>query len=110
MKNTLALIGLVVVLAIGLGWYFGWYQFSTSPGEDGHRKINVDVNTKKIIEDEQNLQKKVTGAINNQTQQQGTNVVPSVPSPGQEKKGDVQPIRFNDDGSVIINPYPNVVP
>src|SRR5262249_30012137 len=113
MKNTLALIGLVVVLAVGLGWYFGWYQFSTKPGEDGHRTINVDVNTKKIIEDEQNLQTKVTGAISNHNQPPATTTVPRVPTPAPEKKWNVQQtggIHINDDGSVTINPYPNVMP
>jgi hypothetical protein len=31
MKNILALIGLVVVVTAGLGWYLGWYQITTTP-------------------------------------------------------------------------------
>ncbi|MSQ94171.1 MAG: hypothetical protein EXR98_06395 [Gemmataceae bacterium] len=46
MRNLLALIGLVVVLVGGVGWYLGWYSFGTEPG-----KVEVDFNTKKIAED-----------------------------------------------------------
>jgi hypothetical protein len=53
MRNLLALIGAAVVVFAGLGWYLGWYQLGTQPGTDGHRTINVDLNTKKIQQDEQ---------------------------------------------------------
>lgn len=116
MKNILALIGLVVVLVIGLGWYLGWFQVQSQPSSDGHRNFNVDVNTKKIIEDEQNAQKKISGAINNSGSNNDskgtTTIVPSVPT---EKKVEAQPVsgtgglKINDDGSfTIIPPYKNV--
>ena len=113
MKNILALIGLVVVLVVALGWYLGWYQLSTQPGTDGHRTINVDVNQKKILEDEQNLQKKITGAGSSDTQ--GTNtIVPSVPNSAPQKKVEGTPtsgggLTINEDGSFTITaPYKNV--
>jgi hypothetical protein len=110
MKNFLALIGLIVVLVVGLGWYLGWYQLSTQPGSDGHRTINVDINTKKPLQDGQNLQKKISEAIGNNDQKGSNTIVPNVPN--SEKKVEGQPtggIRFNEDGSfTIIPPYKNV--
>lgn len=113
MKNTLALIGLVVVLVVGLGWYLEWYKIGTGPSSDGHRTFNVDVNTKKPIEDGQNLQKKISGAINHDDSKGSNTIVPSLPTP--EKKVEGQPasgsggFKFNDDGSItIIPPYKNV--
>jgi hypothetical protein len=106
MKNILALIGLAVVLTVGLGWYQGWYKIGTTPGADGHRQINVDVNTKKITEDEKKLQQKVTDVISSQTQSQGNGIVPNVPTAQTEKKVEAQTtgFQFNPDGSVTIVP------
>jgi hypothetical protein len=35
----------------GVGWYLGWFQFTSQPASDGHRQISVDVNTNKASED-----------------------------------------------------------
>lgn len=51
MRNLLALIGTVVVLFVGLGWYFKWYSFMLTPGNNGKQHISVEVDTKKIAED-----------------------------------------------------------
>ncbi len=61
MRNLLALIGAVVVLFVGLGWYLGWYSFVLSPGAEGKQRLQVDVDTKKITDDA----KKVGQAANN---------------------------------------------
>lgn len=61
MRNFLALIGAVVVLFVGLGWYLGWYSFMLSPGAEGKQRLQVDVDTKKIADDA----KKVGQAANN---------------------------------------------
>lgn len=61
MRNLLALIGAVVVLFVGLGWYLGWYSFTLSPGTEGKQRLQVDVDTKKITDDA----KKVGQAANN---------------------------------------------
>ena len=108
MKNILALIGLVVVLVAGLGWYLGWYELSTQPGADGHRSINVDVNLKKAIEDEQNLQKKLTGAGNKTDDTKGTTIVPNVPTPEPKNvDGQTTGFRFDKDAT-YLPPYKNV--
>jgi hypothetical protein len=46
MKNLLALIGLVVVLVAGLGWYLGWYKLTSEAGN-----LKVDIDTKEIRDD-----------------------------------------------------------
>jgi hypothetical protein len=109
MRNTLALIGLVVVLVVAGGWYLGWYKLSSEPGTDGHRKVNVDVNTDKIIQDEKKVQQKVGDLI--QTGGTSGSTPPPAPEP---KKVEGQPtgLQQNQDGSWTITvpqPY-KVIP
>ena len=98
MKNLLALIGLVVVGVGGLGWYLGWYQIGTEPASNGHRHIEVDVNTKKIAEDLKKGQKKV-GEILHTDDGKGTTVTP-------DKTTENPPVglQFTNDGATIILP------
>jgi hypothetical protein len=51
MKNLLALVGAVVVLVGGLGWYLGWYKIGTQAGKDGHTNVTVDVDGNEIRKD-----------------------------------------------------------
>ena|GEM_PF-2089158 len=51
MRNFLAFIGLIVVVAVGAGYYLGWYKFAMTPGKDGKQHITVDVDTKKAVDD-----------------------------------------------------------
>ena len=51
MKNMLALVGAVVVLVGGLGWYLGWFKFGAEQGTPGHPKFNVEVESDKIKAD-----------------------------------------------------------
>lgn len=51
MRNLLSLIGFVVVVFLGLGWYLGWYQFAIAKGTNGNTQISFDVNTNKIKDD-----------------------------------------------------------
>ena len=93
MKNILALIGLVVVLTAGLGWYLGWYKLGTEPGDSGHRVINVDVNTQKITDDLKKGGQKVGEII---TPDKGS-------TPAAERK-DGQPsgLHVREDGTTVI--------
>ncbi len=61
MRNLLALVGAVVVLFVGLGWYLGWYSFVLAPGAEGKQRLQVDIDTRKITEDA----KKAGQAANN---------------------------------------------
>ncbi|MBI2804944.1 MAG: hypothetical protein HYX68_08185 [Planctomycetes bacterium] len=113
MRNLLALVGAVVVLVVGLGWYLGWYQVGTEPSQDGHRKINVDVNTGKIKSDLNKGRDAVGGVLNNQDKVEGQptgfqrnvgdkqGIVPSLPAPPSGA-----PIEFNPDGTPRIIPPP----
>ena len=60
MKNLLALIGLVVVVFLGAGYYFDWYSFSSKTGLDGRTQYQFDVDTKKVGEDVRVVGERVT--------------------------------------------------
>ena len=90
MRNLLALVGLVVVFVAGFGWYRGWYQLSTEQGSDGHRIVNVDVNTPKVVQDEQKAQQFITNHGNGNTNPQQ-----------QQKKVDGQPKSGERDGNGV---------
>jgi hypothetical protein len=63
MRNLLALIGAVVVLFAGLGWYLGWYTFALEPGANGKQRIQLDVDTPKIAADAEQFGKTVGAAV-----------------------------------------------
>ena len=87
MRNLLALIGLIVVLFFGLGWYFQWYTFVLHPGEDGQRRIELNVNTNKIADDTQSGVAKVGEIIKERSPDQ---------SPATTPVTDTTPVRFED--------------
>jgi hypothetical protein len=98
MKNLLALIGLIVVGFAATGWYCGWYTIGTEPGSNGHRKINVDVNTNEITNDLSKVKAKVGDIINNETK--GTPMVPTL-----ENKTDNSQspgVHFGPNGAPVI--------
>ena len=51
MRNLLAFTAAVVLTVAGLGWYLGWYRVNSAPSANGHRNVNIDLNTDKITED-----------------------------------------------------------
>jgi len=51
MKNLFALLGALVVTFAAVGWYLDWYKIQSSTDANGHREVNIDLNTKKINED-----------------------------------------------------------
>src|SRR4051794_5930394 len=51
MRNLLALVGAAVVTFCVLGYSLGWFTIQSTPGSDGHRQVNIDVNTPKIVHD-----------------------------------------------------------
>jgi hypothetical protein len=64
-RNLLALIGLLVVAFIGLGWYCGWYTFVISPGTDGRVKFQGDLDTRKIVDDAKKAGETVGNVVQN---------------------------------------------
>ena len=95
MKNILALVGLVIVLFVGLGWYLGWYKVATEPAADGHRKINVDLDTKKITTDIKSGTQKVGDVIHPDSK--GTS-----PTPEKKPDGQASGLQINADGSATL--------
>jgi hypothetical protein len=64
MKNLLALVGAVVVLVGGLGWYLGWYKLGTTAGTDGHTKVTVDVDGNEVRKDLKKGEDAIKGILN----------------------------------------------
>jgi len=50
MRNILALVGAVTVAFLGLGWYLGWYQVSSTTSQ-GQQSVNVSIDPDKITKD-----------------------------------------------------------
>ncbi len=48
MRNLLSLVGLVVVLFLGVGWYCNWYTAKILAGTDGRLNVSFDVDQKKV--------------------------------------------------------------
>ena len=93
MRNVLALIGLLVVVFAGVGWYCGWYQLSVSKGKEGKPEITTTVNTDKVADDSAAFFKKVGQAITERTQQADPKGAPptppgNTPGPVTPQKGD----------------------
>lgn len=87
MRNLLALIGLVVVGAAGLGWYLGWYKLDVTRTSDGNLQINTTVDTKKAEADSATFFKNASALIGSQIEKSGTGTPPQgtpggTPGPG----------------------------
>ena len=51
MRNTLALIGALVVGFAGVGWYLGWYKLNVAKTTDGNLRVETNVDTSKVVKD-----------------------------------------------------------
>ncbi len=80
MKNLLALVGALVVTFAAAGWYLGWYQVQTTTDANGHREVNIDLNTKKIQADIHKGVEKVEKTIEHK-QTTGTDIPTPPPLP-----------------------------
>src|SRR4051812_5027757 len=79
MRNLLALGALGVIGFLGLGWYLGWYKVQSTPTADGHRQIQIDLNTNKIKTDVGKGENKVHDWL---TENQGGQAPTGVPATG----------------------------
>jgi hypothetical protein len=99
MKNLLALIGLVVVLVAGLGWYLGWYKLSTDAGH-----VKVDLDTQEISKDLKKGRDAVGNIIDNNVQkvqgQTTSRVIDVTLPPLAPPPPSSAPLQYNPDGSV----------
>lgn len=75
MKNMLALVGLVIVGFLGVGWYLDWYKAKTTLTPSG-RHIEAEVNTPKITQDLSKAKEKVRDILTKETDK-----VQNLPSP-----------------------------
>jgi hypothetical protein len=119
MKNLLALVGAVVVLVAGLGWYLGWYKVGVSNGTGDVKfdlkKVESDLKKEKetvgqFIKDHENgkgVPAVPTGSIPNSD---GTFAPPSsplqlppLPSPPSSTPGTVP-------STIVIPPPPPFAP
>src|SRR5262245_28385867 len=80
MRNLLAFTAAAALTVAGLGWYLGWYRIHSAQATDGHRNVNIDINTDKITDDIQRAEKKILERANEHAQpakdkadQRGTN-------------------------------------
>jgi hypothetical protein len=51
MRNLLAFAAAAALTVAGLGWYLDWYKIQSTPSTDGHRNVEVDIDTNKVGED-----------------------------------------------------------
>jgi hypothetical protein len=82
MRNLLALLGLVLVIFGGMGWYLDWYKAKSTPAADGHRSINVDVNTPKITKDLNKAKEKVRDFLTKDDDDKNPPAPGVIPVPG----------------------------
>jgi hypothetical protein len=59
----LAFLAAVALTVIGVGWYLDWFKLHRLPGDAGHQRLSIDVDTSKIghdlIEAEHKIEKKL---------------------------------------------------
>lgn len=58
-KNLLALVGLVVVVFVGAGWYLGWYKVAEQSDGQGHPQLRIQVNASQVTSDLHKAEQKV---------------------------------------------------
>ena len=80
MRNTLALIGLAVVLFAVIGWYMGWYKLSYVKDPEGKLQIKTDVDTKKVGSDSTEFLKNVGSVIGSNVDKAGHDAKTSPPA------------------------------
>jgi hypothetical protein len=118
MRSLLTLVGAAVVTFAVVGWFLGWYKVHTTPGPDGHHRVDIDINGKKIQQDIRQGEERIRNTV--QRGQSGTaapqsgSPVVTLPMPGP-----VTPLPTPDslpqppslppgNGTVTIRPKPAV--
>lgn len=85
MRGMFTLFGFLVVLALVVGYFRGWYQITAQTAENGHNKYAIDVNTQKAKEDISKGAKATVNAIkpkpDNTVQNPPANTPPQVQPP-----------------------------
>jgi hypothetical protein len=114
MRNLLAFLAAGALAVAGLGWYLGWYHVHATPTSDGHEKISIDVDQKKIAADVKQGVQQGTQKVEDYLKKDGH-------TPTGSTHSDVHPdrpagvsnnFRYNSDGSIeytgeISTPVPH---
>lgn len=104
MRNALALIGLLVLGFVGIGWYMGWYKLSYSHGTDGNLEIKTNVDTKKVGADSSEFLKNAATVIGSHAEKAAQDAKTSPPPAAGSTPGPVNP----PQGSQATPNTPNV--
>ena len=59
MRNLLAFFAAAIVAFAWVGWYLDWYKIKADPAVAGHRNVNIDFDSDKIVSDSQKGMHKV---------------------------------------------------
>ena len=100
MRNLLALIGLLVVVFVVVGWYCGWYTISVNREPDGNLQIKTNVNTEKVSSDSSAFFEKVGELVGERGERGSQPATPpeKAPAPSTPTKDN------NFDGGWIFSP------
>lgn len=79
MKNLFALVGMLVIVLGGAGWYLGWYKVNVNKNPDGNLQIQTNVDTQKVSVDSSAFFQKV-GQLVSDKASQGGQPSPSAPN------------------------------
>jgi len=84
MRNLLAFLGAALLTFAIVGWYLDWYKVKSTPANNGHNQLNIDVNRSKIIDDVQKGEEKVHDLLEkSKTDDKGKSLQPTT-KPGQK--------------------------
>jgi hypothetical protein len=76
MRNLFSLVGFLVVVFLGAGWYLGWYTFAWSSESNGRTKVAFDIDRTKVIDDAKSGAGRVGEFIENLKSKPTTSTVP----------------------------------
>lgn len=65
MRNLLALLALLVLVAGGVGYYRGWFSFHKEASSPGHTNVKIDIDTSKIGKDLHQSEQKIQHFLDN---------------------------------------------
>ncbi len=72
MRNLLAFLSAAVLVLAGFGWYLGWYKVHTIPAAEGHRAVNIDIDSKKIGQDLHKGEEKIQETLDKRHKEDGS--------------------------------------
>jgi hypothetical protein len=78
MRNLLAFAAAAVLTVAGIGWYLGWYKVNTAPQSDGHRRVEIDINSDKVQHDLEKGERRVLDKAQQQLKERAQNSSPVV--------------------------------